>query len=207
MGNTIERWLRALAPHFGFRHFDEEHTRRGVRIAGALVLTAWALLAAAPWIGLGSAIAALALATLVCAVVAGSALTAAQTNEELATLLVTSMAQAEQTPAAPRPAASPPPLPAVTPLAPPRAASEAGIAVSAERPQLMALPMGPDVPPQLLSEGDFDGRRYSLYSDGSIEMETMFGPRWFASLEVAHEFIGYRDGAPDLAREFEARLN
>jgi hypothetical protein len=48
---------------------------------------------------------------------------------------------------------------------------------------------------QLLSRGIMEGRQYAVFADGSIELETAFGPRWFASIELAHEFIGFRNGA------------
>jgi hypothetical protein len=48
---------------------------------------------------------------------------------------------------------------------------------------------------QVLSRGIMEGREYAVFADGSIELETAFGPRWFASIELAHEFIGFRNGA------------
>jgi hypothetical protein len=48
----------------------------------------------------------------------------------------------------------------------------------------------------VLSRGLMEGREYAIFADGSIELETAFGPRWFASIEIAHEFIGFRNGAP-----------
>lgn len=47
----------------------------------------------------------------------------------------------------------------------------------------------------VLTRGTMEGRSYVVFADGSIELETAFGPRWFASVDLAHEFIGFRNGA------------
>ena len=44
--------------------------------------------------------------------------------------------------------------------------------------------------PSLFSRGFIGERPYALYSDGSVEVETLLGPRRFDSLEAAHSFVG-----------------
>jgi hypothetical protein len=87
-------------------------------------------------------------------------------------------------PSAPTPAPAPArvPAPAPAPVAPP------------VRRELMTQSKPAEL--MVLSRGLMEGREYAIFADGSIELETAFGPRWFASIEIAHEFIGFRNGAP-----------
>jgi hypothetical protein len=123
---------------------------------------------AGPLVGI-PAIAGLVAMGLSLVVVAGGLLLAADMNQELATLLA--MPPPEPARVEKPAALVPPPLPNSTP------------ASQARRPL------------QVLSRGEIDGRAYAVFMDGSIEIETIFGPRWFASVDLAHEFIGYRKGA------------
>lgn len=216
-GSQLGRMLRVLASCFGFSRFDEERTRRGLVLAALLVVTGWGLFLFAPLIGVGAATGGLGAVTLGFFVLAGGLLNASKANVELATLLVTGLPQMQAAsaelkakPAAvavdPMPtlsvnSAEPPPLPspAATKFVPPPVP---------QRRLQHALPAGPAAAPRkVLTEGQIDGRSYLLFSDGSIEMDTVFGARWFASVELAHEFIGYKDGNPNKSREFAARLN
>jgi hypothetical protein len=141
--------------------------RRVIYVAAA----GFAVASTAPWIGL-PALAGVAVVAACGVVLAGGVLLAAQINEELAKLLA--MPPAVE-PIAEKPAPmvreAPPPMPLSAPARPvPRKAV------------------------QVLSRGDIEGRAYAVFTDGSIEIETIFGPRWFATVELAHEFIGYRKG-------------
>ena len=93
-------------------------------------------------------------------------------------------ASAPSWPSAPTPAPAPArvPAPAPAPVAPP------------VRRELMTQSKPAEL--MVLSRGLMEGREYAIFADGSIELETAFGPRWFASIEIAHEFIGFRNGAP-----------
>jgi hypothetical protein len=46
-------------------------------------------------------------------------------------------------------------------------------------------------PKSVLERGLFKDRPYTLFGDGSIEIETLLGARRFTSLQDACEFIGY----------------
>ena len=93
-------------------------------------------------------------------------------------------ASAPSWPSGPTPAPAPArvPAPAPAPVAPP------------VRRELMTQSKPAEL--MVLSRGLMEGREYAIFADGSIELETAFGPRWFASIEIAHEFIGFRNGAP-----------
>ena len=43
---------------------------------------------------------------------------------------------------------------------------------------------------QVVREGYLDGRPYVLFSNGAVDLETVFGVRSFGSLDEAREFIG-----------------
>jgi hypothetical protein len=192
----LEAGARRLAPVAGFNHFDDARARRGLRRVGVLAAVAWAVFFATPWLGANAPAAAMVLISAVVAILAGSILNAATANEELATILVTKIQDAERA-AKRKPAAVAAPLPAP---------SAAFVALASPAP-VVAAPVATPPAPRMLSQGEIDGRPYTLYSDGSIEMDTAFGVRWFASLDVAHEFIGYRAGAAGPAQQFAARLN
>lgn len=129
------------------------------------------LAAAGPLVGI-PVFAGLAMIGLAFAALAGGLMLAAQMNQELATILAMP----------PEPVA--PPVPKTAPVAEPVAP-----------PALVAAPArGSRRPLQVLSRGEIEGRAYAVFMDGSIEIETIFGPRWFASVDLAHEFIGYRKG-------------
>ncbi len=59
-------------------------------------------------------------------------------------------------------------------------------------------PMQPPPPPflqqrsanEVITRGALNGRDYVLYRDGSVLIETLLGPRRFASISEAQEFIG-----------------
>ncbi len=59
-----------------------------------------------------------------------------------------------------------------------------------------AKPVGPAAPPrktppiQVAGRGRIEDRSYTLFSDGSVEVETLLGARRFSSFEEAREFIG-----------------
>lgn len=91
-------------------------------------------------------------------------------------------ASAPAWPSAPAAATTSARVPAPAPVAPP------------VRRELMTQSKPAEL--MVLSRGLMEGREYSIFADGSIELETAFGPRWFASIEIAHEFIGFRNGAP-----------
>jgi hypothetical protein len=42
----------------------------------------------------------------------------------------------------------------------------------------------------VVTRGELNGRDYVLYRDGSVLIETLLGPRRFASISEAQEFIG-----------------
>jgi hypothetical protein len=44
--------------------------------------------------------------------------------------------------------------------------------------------------PALVGHGVIEGRDYSEYADGSVEISTMLGRRRFATLAAAREFVG-----------------
>lgn len=165
MPTRLEAGLHSLASLAGLNHIDGGTRRAVARMAG-LTAVAWLLVVLSPFIGAGGTIAAVVVLTGGLAALAGGMLLAGQANHELAMLL----------------AAAPPPLPS----APPSLPEPVPTPVSSSRLSAAA---------RLLSHGELHGRRYAVYSDGSIEMDTMFGTRWFASLEVAREFIGLRNGA------------
>lgn len=217
-GGGMERLLRALAPIAGFDGFDDVHTRRGVRNVALLAVVAWGVVAASPWLGIEAAIAGMGLMTLAVGIVVGSTLSAAATNVELATMLVAGMREVTGREKLDLSGAAGPLLGTATSyVSPPLSGTSASslrptampppLPRQKDRTMLQALPAGPELPPRLLSQGEIDGRSYQLFADGSIEMETVFGTRWFASLELAHEFIGFRDDANSPARDFAARLN
>lgn len=158
-----------MADIAGFGSLDEAVTRRAVGRLCYLAAGAWALFALGWMSGLISPFAGFILLTLVAAVLAGGLLIGSQTNFELATLLASS--GMDEDVAAQAAAVTPPPLPPAPVLA---------RTVAPARRQL--------------SKGEIEGRSYTVFSDGSIEMQTAFGPRWFASVDLAHEFIGYRNG-------------
>jgi hypothetical protein len=44
--------------------------------------------------------------------------------------------------------------------------------------------------PELLATGEMNGRRYALFSDGSVELLTLLGRRRFRTIAHAREFVG-----------------
>jgi hypothetical protein len=164
-------WMAELA---GFGQLDDGVTRRALWRLMVLGAGAWGLAGLATATAMVSPLAGIALLSLVAAVLAGGILIMSQTNFELATLLASSAVAPPPEREAPA-AVMPPPIP----VAPQR------VIMRATRPATS----------QLISRGTMEGRAYSVFSDGSIELETAFGPRWFASVELAHEFIGLRNGA------------
>lgn len=163
-----------MAGFVGLGQLDDAVTRRAIRRLGLIALVAWPLAVLAPWGGLVSPIAGLAVLSVVIALLTGGLLSASQTNFELATLL----ASGDFVPVAPAAqpvAAMPLPMPPA-PLPPVLQPLMSSTASSQSR--------------NVLTRGDLNGRNYSVFTDGSIEMDTVFGPRWFASIDLAREFIG-----------------
>lgn len=184
MQTGLEKTVRWMAERAGFGALDDTVTRRALRRLLYLAACAWGL-AGLAIVTTVSPLAGVALLSLVSAILAGGILITSQTNFELATMLA-SAAHEPLLEREPAPALTPPPIPA----APPRA----------------IMGMSRPAAGHVLSRGTMEGRKYSVFSDGSIELETTFGPRWFATVELAHEFIGLRNGAllrlaePDMAR-------
>lgn len=168
--SRIEALVCRAAGAAGFGSIEDVATRRAVGRLIYVAGCAWGLSLVGTMFGLVSPLAGMAVLSLVMAIMAGGVLLGAKTNIELATMLATSSINLdlpERTAAA---------APAIIPPAPRSSVS---------------LP-----PPErkLLTRGEIDGRSYAVFSDGSIEMETIFGQRWFASIDLAHEFIGFRNG-------------
>jgi hypothetical protein len=44
--------------------------------------------------------------------------------------------------------------------------------------------------PELLATGEMNGRRYALFSDGTVELLTLLGRRRFRTIAHAREFVG-----------------
>lgn len=128
------------------------------------------LAVAGPLVGI-PALAGLIMIGFALATIAGGLMLAAQMNQELATLLAM------------------PPEPVAAP-----AAQAASVAEPVAPPPVPAPERAVRRSLQVLSRGEIEGRAYAVFMDGSIEIETIFGPRWFASVDLAHEFIGYRKG-------------
>lgn len=189
-----------MADKFGFGVLDDGETRRSLRRLGYIAGFGWALALAGVMTGLLSPLIGMVCLSLVFVVACGGLLISSQTNYELATMLATST-QDPLTARDPVASFTPPPLPQIPAeparLAPPRASFQ---------PPALPLPQAGAPPLQVLSKGEMAGRSYTIFSNGSIEIETAFGPRWFASVDLAHEFIGLRNGrslrvvaAPELA--------
>lgn len=53
---------------------------------------------------------------------------------------------------------------------------------------------------QVVREGHLDGRPYVLFSNGAVDLETVFGVRSFGSLDEAREFMGEAKPALKLAQ-------
>lgn len=173
--STISHCCMRAGDLAGFGAIESSAVHVGLRRVLGLAVLGVVLAIVGPFVGVPSA-AGLVVLALAIAVQAGGLLLAAQMNEELATLLA--MPATEPKPATPSVAVEP-----VTP--PPLSAPV--------RPARKAL--------QVLSRGEIDGRAYAVFMDGSIEIETIFGPRWFASVDLAHEFIGYRKGGSQTAAQ------
>lgn len=185
MLSGLEKVVRWMAQFAGFGALDDSVTRKALRRLVFLGACGWGLAGLATVTSTVSPLAGVALLSLVAAVMAGGILITSQTNFELATML----ASAELGPVPERealPAFVPPPIPV--------------------QPQRAMMSASQPAAGHVLSRGIMEGRAYAVFSDGSIELETAFGPRWFASVELAHEFIGLRNGAllrltqPELAQ-------
>jgi hypothetical protein len=51
--------------------------------------------------------------------------------------------------------------------------------------------------PELLATGDMNGRRFALFSDGSVELLTLLGRRRFRTIALAREFVGGASSTED----------
>jgi hypothetical protein len=194
MTRIIEKLIWWLSDKCGFGILDDSETRRALRRLAYIGVAAWAVAGAAVATDQFSPLYGMALLSLVGVILCGAVLISSQTNEELATMIASNQdAMKKRAPAAAAPSA-PPPTPAPA-------------AVRAAPPPPPPPPVAPTPAWQVLSQGEIAGRAYVIFADGSIEIATAFGPRWFASVDLAHEFIGLRNGSslrlsatPQLAR-------
>ncbi|MEJ2124544.1 MAG: hypothetical protein P8Y67_04870 [Alphaproteobacteria bacterium] len=66
------------------------------------------------------------------------------------------------------------------------AAASAVPAASSHTPPFISQRSSEDI----VTRGELNGRDYVLFRDGSVVIETLIGPRRFASISEAQEFIG-----------------
>lgn len=174
----IERLACWLAGLSGFGSIDEDAIRTSVRRLAYIAGFAWLLGLIGVFWGIISPLAGMTVLTFAGLVLAGGVLLVAKANTELVAAALDAQEVQASAPVAVEQEAYEPPVreEPVLPLARPFQPAP----ISQER--------------RLLSRGEIEGRAYAIYSDGSIEMDTAFGRRWFASIDLAHEFIGYRPG-------------
>lgn len=135
--------------------------------------------------GLISPIAGLFLMSAVALVLVGAVLVGAHIQNELAQIALKATSQ----PVPPTPAL--PELDALGVLA----ASNPGSAVaSSVQVPMKQQPAARIQTRTVLHTGEVEGRDYAVFTDGSIEIDTAFGRRWFESVDHAHEFIGIGRG-------------
>lgn len=72
-----------------------------------------------------------------------------------------------------------------------KTAAKPPIEAPASMPGPRVEPQAMATPKSVLERGLFKDRPYTLFGDGSIEIETLLGLRRFTSLQDAYEFIGY----------------
>lgn len=172
----IEQLTCWLAGQAGFGSIDEDAIRTSVRRLAYIAGFAWLLTLTSVLFGGISPLAGMSVLTFAGSVLAGGVLLVAKANTELVAAAL-DVQEADATQAAVEeedelPVREEPVLPLARSFQPAQIAQER----------------------RLLSRGEIEGRAYAIYSDGSIEMDTAFGRRWFASIDLAHEFIGYRPG-------------
>lgn len=170
----VERLACWTAGIFRLGSIDEDAIRRAVSRLGYVAAFAWLLSLISVASGLLSSLAGMSVLSFVTLTMAGGLLLIARSNAEL---IEQALDLQEQ------------------PVDEPVVAESARAAERVEPVLPATRSFQPDpiaVERRLLSRGEIEGRAYAIYTDGSIEMETAFGQRWFASIDLAHEFIGYR---------------
>lgn len=172
-----EKFCRWLADAAGFAVLEEGKVRGALRKMIYLSAGAW-LLGLLSLTGLISPVAGLLLMTAVISVLAGAVLIGAHIQQELTTIAVNATPQSAQ------------PLPAM-----PELEALAALVASSQNetglPQAQVKPVAAKAGKRVvLHSGDLEGRNYEVFIDGSIEIDTAVGRRWFESVDHAHEFIG-----------------
>lgn len=178
-----ERLCRWLADAAGFSVLEESGIRAALKKMVYLSAGAW-LLGLLSLAGLISPIAGLFLMSAVALVLVGAVLVGAHIQNELAQIAMKATSQ----PAPPTPAL--PELDALGLLA----ASNPGSDVASSVQVPVKQPAARIQTRTVLHTGQVEGRDYSVFTDGSIEIDTAFGRRWFESVDHAHEFIGIGRG-------------